>query len=518
MKLVPKEDDLINGITTVSLVHGNEIPLDWDIAVLDKINNDAEYDIFREINGYWEYLKPDVQDKLFNVYKRIKEVMENVNTVDEITKRLYVLVAELFEYHDLKDVKHWIDYYGGLHIPSSIMEDFKESQESPWTRERTYLKEEYRWLVSLSVALRCMIPVWGDYIAMTKRDHGTQFKEFYAFRLLSYANINRSATMERLRTYVEASLPNDKPSTSSIFGGISSADFPSWMLGLVMVRRLIVGDVRGIDPKVSLASSMHNFIHQRIRGHDSSFIGVVKEKILEGSGQDSENNISRAEAYKSKEPEPQGDISTLDFYAEKPEKMALQLCPTLNMVLLQQSLISTKALETFNITPAQITLLQWVIDPVLKAMGVERLEKLNLINCMAVAQAFLWHHGHFEIAALMTAIPQPKRSVMNVGTTTRSRIPPDMEELIASYYPFSHRPSGKTKLSNDFSGVKTTSQPFEAIKELEKELSNSEWRLTLPDDWVEVLTKNKRSRGYPVPHDIKVKLAVLVIAIAKGSF
>ena len=93
--------------------------------------------------------------------------------------------------------------------------------------------------------LRCMIPIWGEYISSTRQETGTRHKEFYAFQLLNNSNISKSVPMVKLCNYVEAIVGPDKYNNVNTLNGISSEDFGYWLLSLVCVRRLCVGDIRG---------------------------------------------------------------------------------------------------------------------------------------------------------------------------------------------------------------------------------------------------------------------------------
>lgn len=518
MKLVMKKFSLLPGEPSeVILEHVDEnkrlVTINWNIALFDKMSFSGDFDIFEQINGYWSHLPPATQDKIFNVYLRVKEVFDSIWEGDDLTKSLYGLVGELYTYHDLNDVRHWQKFHSGLAIPEGLRETFAVSHETPGTRERTYLKEDYHWLVTLSIALRAMIPIWGEFISRTKKESGTIFKEYYAFRLLAQSSIVNSEPMERLRVYVEHSLPADKSKSSAILGGISSEDFPLWVLGLVVVRRLSVGDVRGIDPNSSLVTFIYKYIGQKVKGHDNSFVGMVKDKPFEGHGQEGENNLSRLEGYKVKQEIPAGDIAIIGYYAGNMNELALKICPDINLDLVRQSEVTTRALSTEQIWPAQIALIQWVLSPVIPARGLQHIPKTTVMRAMAVTQALLWHRKHFELAALLSAIQTQNDDELQFGgTDSRARISKDQLEELDKLYPYSRRPSGKQRV------VKRVNPAEESINSLAGKFSEHDWKLTLPAEWVGQVTGNKNNRRYFVPHNIKVLLATLAINLAKRAF
>jgi hypothetical protein len=498
--------------TGVILEHNGEHVL-WNIALFDKMSFSGGFDIFEQINGYWGHLPKANQDKIFDIYKRIKDTFDSVWDTSELTRQLYVLVKELYDNHELPDIKHWMDFHSTLVLPMGLRDIFTESHETPGTRERTYLKDDYKWLVTLSIALRAMIPIWGEFISRTKKETGTVFKEYYAFQLLAYSNIAKSEPMERLKVYVKHSLPADKSKSAAILGGISSEDFPIWVLALVAIRRLSVGDVRGIDTNSSLVTFIYKYIGQKVNGHDNAFIGIVKEKITEGQGTEGENNLSKLEGYKQKQEIPAGDIAIISYCLQDPIALAVKICPDINIELVEQALIAVKSLDIEQIWKSQTTIMQWVLKSVIPPRGILYINKTLSLNAMAVTVALLWHKGHYELAGLVSAIEQPNNTELSIGgTDSRARITKEQVEQLDVLYPFSRKPIGKQKV------IKRINPAAASIDSVAVLFSIHDWRLILPGNMVEKITGNANSRRYSTPYNIKILLASLVITLANRTF
>lgn len=515
MRFVVEKTDLSGLPSMARLEHNDEI-IHWNVGLFDKMSyndNGPDFDMFDHINSYWQSLPVPEQDKIFDVYKRIKDTFESVWDADVLTKDLYSLVSELYQYHELQTLRHWIDFHSNIIIPNDLHEEYIDSHDNPGTRERTYLKEDYKWLVTLSVALRIIIPVWGEFISRTRRTTGTVFKEYYAYKLLSQTNLIKSEPMERLRIYVERSLPMDKSKSAAILGGISSTDFPIWVLALVLVRRLSVGDVRGIDNKSTLITFIYKFIRQKVATHDNSFVGLVKDKPLDGQGQESETNLSRLEGYKIKQELPAGDIAIIEYYMQDTESIVRRICPDIDINLLYQSNETIAELATQQIWTPQIVITQWVLKKVVPPKGLLYLNKLMVLRAMAAAQALLWHKQHYVLAALVGAVEHTNFDELQLGgTDSRARIPKELQEELGKYYLYFRKPSGKQKV------IKSVNPAIEAIDSVASMLSEHPWRLTIPQDWLEKVTNNKNSRLFTIPHNIKIVLANLVLEIAKKEF
>lgn len=495
--------------------------LKWNIALFEKIEKSSfpnQFDIFEQINGYWRSLDDTVQGKIFDVYRRIREVFDTVFDTAEMTRRLYVLVGELYEFHDLKAIRYWVDFKAQppLRIPANatIKDTFEEARDSAVTPERTYVKEEYWGLVTLAIGVRAMIPVWGEFIATTKREAGATFKEYYAYKLLSFSGIAKSDPMERLKIYVEHVLPTDKSRAPAILGGLSSEDFPTWIIGLVVVRRLTVGDVRGVEPNSNLVTFIYKYINQKVKSHDNNFIGLVKDKVVEGASQEGENNLSKLEGYKVKQDIPAGDIVSMGYYMQNKRAVALRICPDLSPELLERCSEAVKQLRTAQILPPQMTIMQWVLKQGgLPPRGLLHLRKELVLDAMAVTTACLIHRGHTELAGLASAVAiTNEEGLMLGGTDYRTRIPAPMMEQLQVLFPYTRRSGGKQKSSRQ------QNPAVISIDTVAEKFAENEWQLTLPTELVGQLTQNPNLRRYATPHDIKVKLATLTIQLAGRNF
>lgn len=517
--------------TAITSHKGEEIR--WNVALFDKTSYEGDFDIFEQINGYWASLPMPQQDAIFDVYKRTYyDAFGALWDTSDLTMALYKLVAELYTLMPLEQVKHWLEFHGNLVIPSSLKESYQAAPEKSSTRERTYTVEDYRWLLALAVAVRAMVPVWGEFIKRTQREKGTSYKELYAYELLARSNLENSPAMEKIKIFVKGSLPQDKSFAPANYDGLSSEDVPTWMLGMVLVRRLTVGDVRGLDPNSHLVTFMYKYIDQKAKGHDTSFIGQVRDKLVDGSSQDGENNLSKLEGYKIKQAIPAGDTSIISFCMEDPYRVARCVKPDIDLQLVEQSLEAVKVLSEHQIWPPQITMTQWLLKPAIPPRGILHLKTVSesgefqhkelTLRAIAVAQALLWHRKHYQLAALISAIEQDSSDAQQLaGSESRARVTAAQLIELERLFPFSRRAPGKSRSMDKTTAGKAprkNTAGSDSVDSVSNSLSEHAWRLTLPTDWVAQVTGNKNDRRYYVPHNIKVLLADLAIQTAQRSF
>lgn len=495
----------------VIITHNNE-ELNWMIGSFDK-ESFTKFDVFEHINNYWSKFSVADQDNVFNAYKDIRYAFDNIWDRNKLTSELYILVAKLLDLHDLDDAHHWIMFHSGVYFPENLDVEYIASNDRPGSREQTYLKQDYSKLVALTLVLRTMIPIWGEFICRTRQEAGTIYKEYYAFQLICKSKLAYSDAVNKLTTYIEYSIIPDKSKSTAIIEGISTEDFPIWILGLVLVRRLCVGDIRGVEPKATLITFIYKFITQKIKGSDNNFGGMVKDKIFEESSSEGDANISKLEGYKAKQEIASGDIVLLEYSMRDLEPLALKLAPTIDLALLHKALETSQPLNSSMILDPQVILLQWVLKPVISTRGILFLSKSTIVKALALCQAVLWHRGHHALAGLSTAVVNQNQDEIQIsGVDSRARIPKEMLEEFAKYYPFTKRVGGKQKL------LKPINQAVVSVDNMAELLSNHDWVFTLDEKLIPFISEGNTNRRYSIPHNIKIMLASLVLELARRDW
>ena len=499
--------------TFVFIQHKDEV-ISWAVSIFDfsnfKGHFDGKYDMFKYNNLFWQRMKPADQDAVFSIFKKLRVSLENYTERTSLTLELFPLIEQLFELHRLEEIEHWILFHTDIQFPHELQHEYIPSNERTGSRDQTYLKDDYIKLICLTFALRLMIPIWGEFIAKTKKDTGTQFKEYYGFQLLSYSHLSSSAAMEKLKTYVFRSIPDER-SSGSILGGLSSEDFPIWILSLVVIRKLCSSDISGKETNSSLIPYIYNHVRERVSRSDNNFVGIVREKI-NGKETDggSSDKISKLEGYKIRQEISPGDIVLLEHAMTDIRKVTQQICPDIDMLLLENALHTSKPLLTSRLYEPQITFIQWVFKPVLPTRAIMLLSKTAVVAAAAATQAILMHKQHLTLAALSTAYSTSNEGEMHMGgVDSRARITKDLVEEISVLFPYTRRSTSKAKTA------KNANQAIVAIDQMADKLSENNWTLTVDKNFLPYLTGTDTSRRFSIPHDIKILLAKLVIELAK---
>jgi len=524
MELIISSTDWASNAVTVKTVHesqGNRYSIDWN--TIPQVFEDSQkkgFDVFQHINQYWSTLPLETQDKIFDVYRRIKDTFDLIHNHEQLTMSLRPLIAELFFLHPQENIRYWVDLKSDILVPSIIKPEFDATKGMIGTIQRTYVIEDYRNLIPLAITMRLMIPVWGEFIYRSRRELGTIYKEYQAFQLLSASPVMNCVAMERLRVFVENTIPKDHSLDAAIISGISREDFPTWILALTVVRRLCYGDIRGIEQNnSSLISYLFMFIEQKVTTLDSQ-IGTITEKRTSESS-DGENNLSRLEGFKIKQAVATGDIAIVSYYIQDAITDVLswnpnsgipfqnhfinRLCPDQDFPsMVKEAYASTSVLFTKKISHPQVMIAGWTLSKFIPIRSIPYLQKSDIIAMLAIAVAFLWKLDRKELSALVSAfVPDNHYNESHIINQTRSRISRAAAEDLQKTFPYQRRTNSRAK------NAKLLNPVIDTIDVATEELTSRFWISNLPFQWTDE-QGIKNSSTLSIPVDIREKLADLI--------
>jgi hypothetical protein len=492
-----------NALQLITEHNGEEIH--WHVSTLNKTVFETD-EVCRQINNYWAKQPMYKQQLIFDVYTKIKDVLVTVYDTTQLITQLVPLVAELYAEHSLDDMSTWISFHSDVVLPTDMVESYIKSDDDVRTREKTYIREDYKGLIVLSLALRPMIPIWGEFIYVTRNDTGTEFKEFYAVKLINKTQLIESEPMVKLKTYVSHNIKADKPMFRNILNSVGTENFPMWLLSHVLVRKLCISDLSCVNNEANLISSIFNFISQKITGNPPSTLAdMVNSKDFARGNSNDENNISRLEAYKIKQVISPGDIEIIEHVLSDPYQIARLADPNIPMEHVKLFVDASRALDNHEISLCQVVLAQYILKDVIPSRGLMHVGKVKVINAIAAAQSVIWHK-YRPIAAMMSAIVTADAELQTNGLDSKVRIPPDMVKELERVFPY-------TKVSISKKKGKVENSVLRAIDELTSLLSSRDWTITLPDHMAEQVTGQASLRRYSCPQDIKILLAQLILDI-----
>lgn len=504
------------------------------------------FDLFAEINDFLSTQPMAVHVHLFESYKRIHKVLMQTNlSVSDQAGQLIKLIREFSSVFDFQAMDFFVRSTPTIAIPPGFADEYQNPSEQrirsfsfeaserdeevrsivqAATREKTYLRNDYIDLLSMTIYFRLFVPIWGTYISQTKEDISSTFKEYYAGQLLTGSKvITESPGYSKLAAYLAAHVEKSDRRQNSVLDGLSSEDFPMWVLNLVLLRRISIGDVRGIriinngvEANTHLVTWIHAYVYQRILKNPDSFLygKILNKEVQKQSQNDSDDRkMSIFEAVRVSEDFSPGDLKELSLYYSDMDRIIEVLCPDLPVKLARQALEAAQTLKSKDLHDAQIQIMQWMIGPFQPPSSIWNLNMVQLLVPLSVCQAILWYRGYHDLSAILTLTPLPPSDVM-VPHITRSNIPLAMIEEAAELYPHYRRVNARS--------LRAKQQPdiVDVVKNVATALLDSEWQHNLHPEWElpQQSMTGSRKREYRIPADIRIQLMNLAIQIGRYRF
>lgn len=492
----------------VLLVHDGVV-LTWRCARNSQkpFDGAGPMDLWDHINSFWRKKGPVWQAQVFENYRKIWEIIQSPPEVSRLINRLQPPVAALLNLHNQEEMINHLFIDRGIIVPTSCSAmEYTPNEDRPGTREKTYVMLDYQYLAAMCVTLRTMIPVFGEMIQIIHDAVGAEFKEMWTAAILRQSELWTGSAMKKLEEYTQANLTEKAHTLEMSLTHIGKDQLLPWMVARLLVRRICVADVRGIDPGTSAVSYIYSFVTQQNNTPDDH--GNVREKIFSSGGGDEENGGgSRVDEIRGREDILPGCILVLELEAENYRRVAERLMgPHVNLeevdALVQHAQINAPA----QFSSAQIRLAQWVLAGVVSSNAMDDIRRNYCLNLLALAQYWLYHHRFYWLSGFVTAkeLRADQGHGQYTGEYSRHRVPKDMGAVLGNFYRGNLQGPTKGQKNND---------AILAIGELADVILASEWELNTPAWMTERITGNSARRRIVAPADLQPTLGQMVLAL-----
>ena len=512
MKILFTPDPELTPKQRVTIEHNGE-KIHWSIRIYDRteLSSSSEYkryDAFLELNNYWNTLSIESQDRIFALYKQIKPVVNMDGTSKEIINKLRPLVFELLDqYHAFGDIRVFMNRAGIYVPPNRFNESFDFSDNSPKTHSKTYLREDYRNLVTLAVCLRTMIPIWSEFIANIKdndkKNVSSSFKEYEAFKLISGSNLTDCPAMSKLLSYVNAQLSEDKDKPEHILLGISSEDYPEWILAQVLCRRVCIGNIDGVNDKTNIVNFVYLYISQKSANKKrggGSFNDTIRDKNATSGAESDDNSFSIIEGYKIIHKNSIGDMEIDQRALMQITRNARMLAPNVTNEMIEAAGVSVKSMSDYIATDDQLMLTKLVLSSIVSPYEYSSYRDVAIMAGIQTAVAVLIARGYYQLAAICSGVGTPTSATCYPEVRKLSK---DTIDKLRLCFPIEVKDTAR-------SSGRLVNPAVECIRVLGKNLHALEWRSQIPFTDLGIQVEFNQYR-FPVPVNFGEQIAELVI-------
>jgi hypothetical protein len=472
-------------------------------------------ELYIQLNDFIKTLPINEQRIIYDAYQQIRYTLDNVigSNSRELVAALKSYVTMISQVLDIDKIYFWINNYTNIRAPIDFKDSYEHDINVNKTAEKTYLKDEYIYLIAYCIALKAFIPLWGEYINLIRKEIGTDFKEYNSFQLLNQTNYINTKPYQKLLTYIHHIMTDDAYSSYNVINTITNEDYGYYIFCLTNVRKLPFIEIKAqqsSEDKLNIITYVYKYIRQKTKPNTNPK-NIVRDKKVINSGADENSKISVLEKYKIKTNISLEDIVELEYSVSDPYQIAQSLSSIADLNMLEEALETSKVLLHSKIPDPSIRLLQWVMKPVISPRGILYLSKPTLVNLLAVLQVTLWVRGYKDLALLATCEKTVSdNSISILSTDNKNKIPIELIDKLEVLYPF-NKPIRNTKVKDESRYILIT------INEFTNELTSNVLKMTASDRLIQE-TYGNTIRRYIVNPDIKITLARLLIEIGSRSW
>lgn len=503
----------VSGFCRILVEHRGET-LEFNGSVYQQAFKKGTYEPFLQINKFWSRLDLSAQDELFNLYKETKNIFNNVFQVNKLIVQLRPVVRDILKFHDSVDIERWTQYHAGVWIPEDLDHEYKYTHEKPGSREQTYLVPDYWELVFFVMKMRSIAPIFGEFVEITKKESGPQFRDLNAYYLFEQTPIEEGPAMRRLNNYVAKNVKQDDINVRAAIEGIGSDVYQKSLVASILVRFLVIWSLTRAPSDIHLVQIIHKTLRNRL-SQNESHQNAILEKLNPNEDSDSEDSSSRAERYKNKQPVAAGEHVAVEKYIEYVEQIGARLLCKSELSKeeaeqLHETLAVTEAMNDFALEECQVRLIQYVMNPLISARATWDINKSYVNKLAGLSQFALWQYGFKDLAGIVTARSMNSEGYGSFSPETRAHIPKELIEKINELYPFYRRhPVKKT--------VKVTNEVIVEIMDLAQQLGNHTWFLNMAEDQIAATRGSATNKTVRMGYDIRIRLTELVIYLQQRN-
>lgn len=467
------------GLNILKISFDKEEEIELDLADFYKDTSDLE-NLYNQINEYVATLPVYSQKEIYDVFYKVysQEYRQNYNDINYIVK-LENKIAKVSELLNYENFKMWMAHKESLMIiPENIKSDYIYDPDMNTTEEKTYIKHEYRDLISLIIFIRAMSPLYLDFYSYIKQI--TSHYYYKIFMLFIKSDIYVCKEIEKLKRYIEANqitlIGNTKNEHLIINAGLSDDDILDSLVSEIIFNKLLTIDF------FSKRCNIISFIFQTIK-YKGNFVTsdsvVIRSKTTVSSGDSNKEDMSYFEDYRKTSNIPIGTVVEIQHAISNIEFLVNALGHSnFDYEMYERELANINILMETKIDKTQIYLLGWFISKIINPRALFYIEYKKLIELLLFAKVVLMNNDQEFIGILLSSCRSKENSFVNV--LIRNGVNKTLVKRLSNFYNFSIEDDKQSVIEK-------------TVSEISKEITNCLW---VPVGNQEQISKFVNKDGY----------------------
>ncbi len=262
------------------------------ISNTDTMKDGNVEDIFTSLNQFLHTRTTETQLYLYRQLTLFSSLNDGYPTHAEFTTELKNIIENIFSHKGLQitDLEEWV--VTNLQVPSVIEEVYDGSKEGVYSRDKTYLKNEYIGLTTLALAIKLIAPIFIVYTSRVKEDYKN--REFLlAEKLLPYSIRNYhgyTKLSEFTAVTTRDKLKMDVSADTLFNGAINEDNRLDYVFTAILIPKLLASLLLSVTDTNHLLTFIYKFIGSK--ADSTSKQKKMKDKILTSENIFDENDSS----------------------------------------------------------------------------------------------------------------------------------------------------------------------------------------------------------------------------------
>lgn len=466
-------------------------------------------DPFKEINDYIADMVSNAdQDKIYEAYSAIFAEFELLDVdVDILIGVIQTHLKIIYDIVHVQDIHDYLEQRNRFNIPPNIKDHFT----GEYDEDRTFDVRKFKGLISLAIAARIAIPVWGEFGPLYKSTIGANRIPIPLMKMLIGTSILESAQFKEYEIYSNSTVDAGSHKPELIAAGFGTEFNVNINLAGNFVKRVAVG----LNQSTSkLANNIFNFTSNRGAYNVSSGDDLVWGKIdIAG-----EEEKSKIEKYALRERISQGDIVMIEYYITKTEQVLKAIDPYMTdndaITLASKSKALAEHLNEVNFIPKEsnLFLTQWIMSYIVPPKTITYMGFEYQREALAITVMLLRHWNFDRLSLLPISIESISADGHTMShTVVRRAMPDDIIEQLDSIYPLKTKDKAVANKDKAISNMAVV-----AINEYYTTLNNTTFKLAANTEMLDFAITNRlinRHFSHSVKPTTPIEIAQLLLKI-----
>ena len=421
------------GLDVLEVSFSNNETIELDLTDLYK-DKSFLHGLYVQINDYVKTLPITTQKELYDLFYKVysNEYKNNFTDINYIVK-LENKIARASELLNYNNFKLWMSHKEHeMIIPENILSEYIYDPDMNTTKEKTYVKQEYRDLISLIVFIRALSPLYVDFYNYIKQI--TNHYYYKIFMLFIRSDVYVSPEIEKLKRYIEVNqqtlIGTTKNEHLIITAGLSDDDILDSLVSEIIFNKLLTIDF--FNKKCNIVS----FIFQTIK-YKGNFVTSDSVVIRSKSTVNDPNkeDISYFEDYRKTSDLPIGTVVEIQHALSNPYNIVAGLGYTnFNIDLYNEELSNINIFMEKRLDNIQLYMLGWFMSKIINPRSLFHIEYKKVIELLLLAKVILLTNNHKFVAMLLSSYKTNESNYLNI--IIRSSLNKSIVKRLTDQYSF----------------------------------------------------------------------------------